>query len=71
VFGIAAFVSAVAAYVAYTTWFISVWCFFATVLSVLVLLHIRRAQPAFDCGSASAVRAACSSWSEPCHQKVA
>jgi hypothetical protein len=38
-FGVAAFVSAVAAYAFYSTWFISVWCFFAGVLSVIVLLY--------------------------------
>jgi hypothetical protein len=42
VFGLAAFVSFVAAYVIYTAWFISVWCFFAAVLSVTVLLYFRR-----------------------------
>ena len=38
-FGVAAFVSAVAAYAFYATWFISVWCFFAAVLSVIVFLY--------------------------------
>ena len=38
-FGVAAFVSAVAAYAFYTTWFISVWCFFAGALSVIVFLY--------------------------------
>ena len=37
-FGVAAFLSFVAAYAFYSTWFISVWCFFAAVLSSLVLL---------------------------------
>jgi hypothetical protein len=37
--GVAAFASAVAAYAFYATWFISVWCFFAAVLSVVVLLY--------------------------------
>lgn len=48
-FGVAAFVSAVAAYAFYATWFISVWCFFAGALSVLVLLYFidpRRTSPA-------------------------
>ena len=36
-FGIVAFVSAVTAHVFYTMWFISVWCFFAAVLSIIVL----------------------------------
>lgn len=40
-FGNAAFVSAVAAYVFYATWFISVWCFFAGVLSIIVLWQFR------------------------------
>jgi hypothetical protein len=38
-FGVAAFVSAMAAYAFYATWFISVWCFFAGVLSVIVFLY--------------------------------
>ena len=36
-FGVAAFVSEVAAYTLYKTWFVSVWCFFAAALSVIVL----------------------------------
>lgn len=42
VFGVAAFVSAIAAYHFYATWFISVWCFFAAVLSVIVLWQFSR-----------------------------
>ena len=38
-FGLAAFVAFVAAYVFYSVWLISVWCFFAAVLSVIVLLY--------------------------------
>lgn len=38
-FGIAAFLSFVAAYAFYATWFISVWCFFAALLSGIVLLQ--------------------------------
>jgi hypothetical protein len=38
-FGLAAFGSAVAAYAFYATWFISVWCFFAALLSVIVAWH--------------------------------
>lgn len=38
-FGVAATVSFIAAYTVYTTWFISVWCFFAALLSGIVLLH--------------------------------
>jgi hypothetical protein len=41
-FGIAAFVSFFAAYAFYATWFISVWCFFAAVLSGIVLLQFPR-----------------------------
>ncbi|MDQ4363084.1 hypothetical protein RBT89_26965, partial [Pseudomonas aeruginosa] len=40
-FGVAAFVSAIAAYMFYATWFISVWCFFAAVLSFIVLWQFR------------------------------
>jgi len=38
-FGVAAFLSFIAAYAFYAAWFISVWCFFAAVLSCIVLLH--------------------------------
>jgi hypothetical protein len=38
-FGFLALLSFGAAYVAYTTWFISVWCYFAAALSAVVLLH--------------------------------
>nr|WP_315431705.1 hypothetical protein [uncultured Albidiferax sp.] len=38
----AATASFVAAYTVYTTWFISVWCFFAAVLSGIVWLHFRQ-----------------------------
>lgn len=38
-FGLLALLSFGAAYVAYTTWFISVWCYFAAALSAIVLLH--------------------------------
>jgi hypothetical protein len=41
-FGIGASLSFLAAYAAYANWFISVWCFFAAVLSVIVLLHFTR-----------------------------
>jgi hypothetical protein len=43
-FGVAAFASAVSAYAFYTTWFISVWCFFAGVLSVIVFLYFTGAR---------------------------
>lgn len=45
-FGVAAFVSAVAAYAFYATWFISVWCFFAGVLSIIVFMHFSGRRPA-------------------------
>ena len=47
-FGMAAFLSAVAAYAFYAAWFISVWCFFAGLLSALVFLYFtdpRRTAP--------------------------
>ncbi len=43
-FGAAAFISFVGTYAFYAFWFISVWCFFAALLSVLVLLHFPRRQ---------------------------
>ena len=39
VFGALALVSFGAAYYFYATWFISVWCFFAAVLSAVIYLH--------------------------------
>ena len=39
VLGGAALLSFISAYVIYARWFISVWCFFAAVLSVIVLLY--------------------------------
>ena len=39
VFGILALLSFGAAYTFYATWFISVWCFFAALLSAVVYLH--------------------------------
>ena len=39
VFGVLALASFAAAYFFYTTWFISVWCFFAALLSAVVYLH--------------------------------
>jgi hypothetical protein len=38
-FGVATFVALVAAYAFYAVWFISVWCFFAALLSVIVVVH--------------------------------
>ena len=40
-FGLLALLSSAAAYVAYAQWFISVWCFFAAALSVVIYLHVR------------------------------
>ncbi len=41
-FGALALLSFVAAYLVYTAWFVSVWCYFAAVLSGVVMLHFRR-----------------------------
>lgn len=48
VFGVLALSSFAAAYFFYATWFISVWCFFAALLSTVVYLHfvLRRANAA-------------------------
>ena len=40
VFGVLALSSFAAAYFFYATWFISVWCFFAALLSTVVYLHV-------------------------------
>ncbi len=48
VFGALALLSFGAAYAFYATWFISVWCFFAALLSVVVYLHFRVRER--DCG---------------------
>ena len=39
VFGVLALLSFAAAYYFYATWFISVWCFFAALMSAVVYLH--------------------------------
>ena len=44
-FGIAALLSILAAHAVYAMWFISVWCFFAATLSVIVLLYLNRFSP--------------------------
>lgn len=44
-FGVAAFASEVVAYVFYQVWFISVWCFFAAVLSIMVLWYFQGLRP--------------------------
>lgn len=41
VFGALALSSFAAAYLFYETWFISVWCFFAALLSAVIYLHFR------------------------------
>lgn len=44
-FGLAVLVTAAWSYWAYASWFISVWCFFAALISTLVLVHVHpRAQ---------------------------
>ena len=40
IFGALALTTFAAAYYFYATWFISVWCFFAALLSVVVYLHV-------------------------------
>lgn len=40
VFGALVLAASFVAYVAYARWFISVWCFFSAVLSVVVYLHV-------------------------------
>lgn len=45
-FGVAAVVSFLAAGAFYLAWFISVWCFFAAVMSVMVLMFFLRRSPA-------------------------
>ncbi len=42
VFGALALLSFGAAYYFYATWFISVWCFFAALLSIVIYLHFAR-----------------------------
>ena len=39
IFGVLSLLSFTMAYLLYTTWFISVWCFFAALLSTVVYLH--------------------------------
>lgn len=41
-FGAATFMALLGAYAFYAFWFISVWCFFAAALSVIVLVHFLR-----------------------------
>ena len=41
-FGAAASTSLIAAYLFYAFWFISVWCFFAAVMSVTIFLYFKR-----------------------------
>ena len=42
VFGLLALLSFAVAYAVYTTWFISVWCYFAAMLSAVVLLYFKQ-----------------------------
>ena len=44
VFGVLALSSFAAAYYFYAAWFISVWCFFAALLSAVVYLHVAKAE---------------------------
>jgi hypothetical protein len=44
-FGAATLVALLAAYAFFAFWFISVWCFFAAVLSLIVLVHVFRREP--------------------------
>jgi hypothetical protein len=44
-FGLAVSASLAAAYIFYAYWFISVWCFFAAIISVTILLHFRHREP--------------------------
>ena len=41
VFGILALLSFATVYFFYATWFISVWCFFAALLSTVILMHLK------------------------------
>jgi len=45
VFGVLALLSFGAAYAFYATWFISVWCFFAALLSAVIYLHFALRHP--------------------------
>ena len=44
-FGVAALLSFAAAYVFFTLWFVSVWCFFAAMLSGMIYLYFRNRVP--------------------------
>jgi len=54
-FGLAVSASLMAAYIFYAYWFISVWCFFAAIISVTILLHFRRRQLAPSVYQSSAI----------------
>ncbi len=43
-FGVLSLLSFVATYLVYTRAFVSVWCFFAAILSLLIFLHLRYRQ---------------------------
>ena len=40
-FGVLALLSFASVYYFYAAWFISVWCFFAALLSITILLHLK------------------------------
>jgi hypothetical protein len=44
-FGVLAFFSSAVAYTVYARWFISVWCFFAALLSLVVVLQLMNSRP--------------------------
>jgi hypothetical protein len=52
-FGVALIVSSIAARMMYTMWFHSVWCFFAALMSGIVLLHFLSRRPPSINGSAT------------------
>ena len=54
-FGVAAFAAFVVAYVFYNVWLISVWCFFAAALSIIVLLYFPRRPAKPSVSSISAI----------------
>ena len=51
VFGALALLSFGAAYYFYATWFISVWCFFAALLSIVIYLHFATRRAAAKAGN--------------------
>jgi hypothetical protein len=53
-FGVATTISLIVAAAIYTAWFISVWCFFAAAISVIVLLHFLQRPSAPDTSTLAA-----------------